>query len=241
MVDLWNHEHPLALVEIDGLKYCDACGLRFKSGEKKGYGCSQKCGCSWLLHEDCAEAPTKIRHALHPQHTLTQKRWDGVEAQCVICEKDFRVIIYRCTSAKCTFQMYIKCAQGSDIMYPAAEEQQISSFIHHPSHPGHELKLLRRKCSFKCDACGTTSRGSSYTCTNDVCQYWIHERCASLPHTMEREDHNHSLSLSFHVPPQYLKYDYSCEVCRLRLLSKHWIYHCTLCSYAVCHDRPSRV
>ncbi|XP_047959379.1 uncharacterized protein LOC125204707 isoform X1 [Salvia hispanica] len=117
------------------------------------------------------------------------------------------------------------------MMYPAEGDKRT---IHHPSHPEHQLLFLRRRCSFKCDACGTTgAKGSSYTCTNDACEYWIHERCASLPSTFKREDHHHSLSLSFHVPSQYLRYDYRCDVCRKRLVTKHWVYHCELCSYVV--------
>ncbi|XP_042021040.1 uncharacterized protein LOC121768574 [Salvia splendens] len=129
--------------------------------------------------------------------------------------------------------MHIRCAQGSDMMYGAEEQSSSSSIIHHPSHPEHQLLFLRRSCSFKCDACGTTgAKGSSYACTTPSCQYWIHLRCASLPHIIQRGDHHHSLSLSFHVPRQYLRYHYRCEVCRKELIPKDWIYHCELCSYA---------
>ncbi|XP_047962177.1 uncharacterized protein LOC125207010 [Salvia hispanica] len=235
MVDHWNHEHPLKLVDAPagpGGRFCYGCLTHIRRGEK-GYRCSQECGYDVILHEECAEAPRKIRHALHPQHTLTQQfNLDDMEGgHCSICQKHVLGIFYRCTSAECTLVMHIRCAQGSDMMYAAEGDKRT---IHHPSHPDHELKLWRRSCSFKCDACGTTgAKGSSYTCTDDACEYWIHERCASLPQNIQREDHNHSLSLSFHVPPQYLKYDYSCDVCRKRLLSKHWIYHCELCSYVV--------
>ncbi|XP_047962172.1 uncharacterized protein LOC125207005 [Salvia hispanica] len=107
------------------------------------------------------------------------------------------------------------------------------SIIHHPSHPGHELKLLRRSCSFKCDACCTTRKGSSYTCTNDACEYWIHEKCASLPQSFKREDHHHSLSLSFRVPFEYLNFNYRCDVCNTYLLPNYWMYHCQLCRFIV--------
>ncbi|XP_047964227.1 uncharacterized protein LOC125208618 [Salvia hispanica] len=232
MVDHWNHGHPLTLVEARGGEFCYGCLTYFRRVEK-GYGCSQKCGYGKILHEECAEAPRKIRHAMHPQHILTQHLKTGaVEGRCSICQSYVWGIFYTCTDAECSFVTHIRCAQGSDMMYPAedGEEQQI---ISHPSHPKHGLRFLKRSCSFKCDACGTTRRGSSYLCNRDDCQYWIHERCASLPQNIQREDHNHSLSLSFHVPPQYLRYNYRCEVCINKLNSKQWIYHCELCSYVV--------
>ncbi|XP_047963562.1 uncharacterized protein LOC125208057 [Salvia hispanica] len=232
MVDHWIHQHPLTLVEAQRGEYCYGCLTPCRRGDKC-YGCSHKCGYGKLLHEDCAEAPRKIRHAMHPQHTLTQQlnTW-AIDERCPICQLYAWGIVYRCTSTECAFQIHIRCAQGSDMMYAVAEGDKRT--IHHPSHPHHQLLFLRRSCSFKCDACGTIgAKGSSYTCTNDDCEYWIHERCASLPQNIQREDHNHSLSLSFHVPPQYLIYNYRCEVCSKRLISKYWIYHCALCSYAV--------
>ena len=232
----WNHEHPLAPVDIQrSIRVCDGCLKPFGRGEKC-YGCSQECGYDVLLHEECAEAPRKITHAMHPQHTLTQQ-YSPVEWQtrCSVCQGYVACISYGCTSVECMFVMHISCAGGSDMMYEAEDGE--GSIIHHASHPKHKLELLRRRCSFKCDACGTThaigSSCSSYTCTDDACEYWIHERCASLPHTIQREDHNHSLSLTFHVPLQYLVYNYRCDVCSKRLISKFWIYHCELCSYAV--------
>ncbi|XP_047962179.1 uncharacterized protein LOC125207012 [Salvia hispanica] len=237
MVDHWNHEHPLTLVEAPRGEYCSGCLTLFRRGETY-YRCSQECWYGVKLHEDCAEAPRKIRHAMHPQHTLAQQFNIDVVRQCSICQLSVCGIFYRCTSAECAYVMHIRCAQGSDMMYPAedGEEQQSSSGggRTHPSHPKHQLLFLRRSSSFKCDACGTThAKGSSYLCTRDDCQHWIHERCASLPQNIQREEHPHSLSLSFHVPPQYLRYGYRCEVCRKRLVTKHWVYHCELCSYVV--------
>ncbi|XP_047959754.1 uncharacterized protein LOC125205010 isoform X2 [Salvia hispanica] len=238
MFDHWYHEHPLTLVEARGRGTCYGCLRYFIRGEKC-YVCSQECGYGVQLHEDCAEAPRNIRHAMHPQHTLTQQfslyRVGG--GRCSICQRSALGVFYTCADAECSFVTHIRCAQGSDMMYPAedGEKQQSSSGgISHPSHPKHGLRFLKRSCSFKCDACGTAhAKGSSYLCNRDDCEYWIHERCASLPQNIQREDHHHSLSLSFHVAPQYLRYDYHCDVCIKGLHSKQWIYHCELCSYVV--------
>ncbi|XP_047962167.1 uncharacterized protein LOC125207000 [Salvia hispanica] len=135
----------------------------------------------------------------------------------------------------CSFQMHLRCAQGGGMVDATGDDddKKRRSIIRHPSHPDHELKLWRRSCSFKCDACSTRREGSSYTCTNDACEYWIHEKCASLPQSFKREDHHHFLSLSFHVPYEYLNFNYKCDVCNTYLLPNYWIYHCQICRFIV--------
>ncbi|XP_057786687.1 uncharacterized protein LOC131004099 [Salvia miltiorrhiza] len=236
IVEHWSHEHPLALVETRRGDKCYGCEKWFSSGEE-AYGCSEGCWYTKLLHQECAGVARKIRHELHPQHIFIQEH-ERCLWKCKICGEIIWSIGYRCKSIECKFQMHMRCAQYSGMMEATAdddddEQQSAGNIIRHPSHPKHELKLLRRFCSFKCDACGTTRRGSSYTCTADACEYWIHERCASLSPTMEREDHHHSLTLSFHIPLECIKYDYKCDVCKQYLLPKHWIYHCHLCRYIV--------
>ncbi|XP_047963673.1 uncharacterized protein LOC125208141 [Salvia hispanica] len=246
MFDHWMHEHPLTLVETQRGDQCYGCEQPFSSGEQ-AYGCSKRCWDSKLFrdsklfHEECVSMARKIQHPLHPQHILIQKRhqfwWERERhsLKCEWCERCIWGICYRCTSSGCKFQMHLRCAQGGDVVDATKDDddEQRRAVIHHPSHPKHELKLLRRWCSFKCNACGTTRKGSSYTCINEACQYWIHERCASLPLTIERKDHHHSLSLSFHVPLEYIKFDYKCDVCSKFLFPQYWVYHCQLCRYIV--------
>ncbi|XP_047962741.1 uncharacterized protein LOC125207441 isoform X2 [Salvia hispanica] len=247
MIAHWSHEHPLTLVDTRDLEYCYGCDMRLDSGEQ-AYGCSME-GCEYekLLHEECAAMPREIRHPLHhPQHVLIQCERDSW-SWCDICERAILSIGYKCTSSRCWFHMHLRCAHDSDLIdasTPNVDEQR-RAIIRHPSHPNHDLKLLRRRCPFKCDACGATRKGSSYTCTNDACQYWIHERCASLPQNLTREDHHHSLSLSFQVSREYIKFDFKCDVCSLSFLPNYWIYHCQLCRYIVhvkcAFDKPPRI
>ncbi|XP_047958519.1 uncharacterized protein LOC125204023 [Salvia hispanica] len=173
-----------------------------------------------------------IRHpSHHPQHILVQQH-NRYKSRC---ERIIWTIGYNCTCLICKFNMHLRCSQICGVINAEADDgvEQICDIIRHPSHPDHDMKLLRRRCSFKCDACGTTRKGSSYTCTADACQYWIHERCASLPQSLERQDHHHPLSLSFHVPLEYIRFDYRCDVCSRILLPKSWIYHCRICRYIV--------
>lgn len=234
MVDHWIHEHPLTLVETCRDDECYGCEQFFSSGEQ-AYGCIiEGCQDPIFLHEECAVMARKIQHPLHPQHILIQTRtpvWMFRQRFCKFCGGNvISSIHYKCASPGCDFRMHLRCAQGGGVM---DVDEQRRAMIRHPSHPNHELKLWRRRCSFHCDACGTTRRGSSYTCTEKACQYWIHEKCASLPLTIERELHHHALSLSFHVPPEYITFNYKCDICSKHLQPKNWMYHCQICRYIV--------
>ncbi|XP_047959225.1 uncharacterized protein LOC125204581 [Salvia hispanica] len=236
MLDHWSHEHPLTLVDTIGRDICYGCGRSFSTGEQ-AYGCSVTgCKYSRLIHEECAATMREIRHPLHTQHILSQRHHPEL-MMCVICENIIYSIGYKCTSSRCGYQVHLRCAQGKGVMDAAtnadADEQRHTIIHHHPSHPDHELKLLRRRFLFKCDACGTTRKDSSYICTKDACQYLIHQKCASLPQNLEREDHHHSLSLSFQVPPEYIIFNYKCDVCSEVLRLKYWIYHCQICRFIV--------
>ncbi|XP_047962173.1 uncharacterized protein LOC125207007 [Salvia hispanica] len=233
MLHHWSHEHPLTLVKTREKVYCYGCEELFSVGDQ-AYGCITKwCNYSNLLHEECAAIAREIRHpSHHPQHILIQHHeWEL--GRCRICQRLIWSIGYRCSV--CDFQMHLRCAQGGGMVDATGDDDDDKrhNIIHHPSHPDHELKLLRRRCPFKCDACGTTRKDSSYTCTNDACEYWIHEKCASLPQSFKREDHHHSLSLSFRVPFEYLDFNYKCDVCNKYLLPNYWIYHCQICRFIV--------
>ncbi|XP_042019923.1 uncharacterized protein LOC121767658 [Salvia splendens] len=234
MVKHGIHGHPLTLVESRRRAACSGCGRPISSGDQV-YMYEYRHN-NLFLHEECAELPRKMRHALHPQHTLTQE-WTKVYKSCSICAYTNILtngIMYRCRSAGCKFVLHYRCVVKDAAAYDYDEdEDDRRTKITHPSHLKHELKLLRRDCSFKCDACGTTSKESSYTCTADACQYWIHERCAFLPQTIDREDHHHKLSLSFRVPPEYIRFNYKCDVCSKYFMPDYWIYHCKLCRYVV--------
>ncbi|XP_047962742.1 uncharacterized protein LOC125207442 [Salvia hispanica] len=235
MVDHWSHEHPLTLVETRGGDHCYGCEVRFGSGEQ-AYGCSiDGCEYSNLLHQECAAVAREIRHPLHhPHHILIQRHEPDLRG-CNICERTIWSIGYKCTSSGCWFQMHLRCAHDSDLIDAATPDvdEQRRAIIRHPSHPKHDLKLLRGRCPSKCDACGATRKGSSYICTKDACQYLIHQKCASLPQHLKREDHHHSLSLSFQVPREYIRLQYKCDVCNISFLPNYWIYHCPLCRYIV--------
>ncbi|XP_042020576.1 uncharacterized protein LOC121768216 [Salvia splendens] len=251
--------HELELLQRRSTFECNACdtihtGIWFV--------CTTD-GCGYRIHQICASLPQIMKRGdhLHPLSlsfaqqeipdpyidisvyyiqsckicSRSLHKYKGWIYYCRICI-DFKVHITcafneRQGLVQCGFKMHLRCAQGGGVI--EAEDQRRST-IHHLSHPGHELKLLRRRCSFKCDACCTTRKEpSSYICTNHDCQYWIHESCASLPPSFKREDHHHSLSLSFEIPFEYFNFNFKCDVCNTSLLPNYWIYHCLICRFIV--------
>ncbi|XP_047959404.1 uncharacterized protein LOC125204735 [Salvia hispanica] len=247
-IDIIQHhpshpDHELKLSQRRSTFECNACGTIHRGS---WYVCTTD-GCGYRIHQRCAFLPQTIEREDHPHSLfLSYKIRFELLGFCSTCGRliEHKGWIYHCriciyfyvhitcafNEPLCGFKMHLRCAQGVGVI---DDDDQRRSVIHHPSHPGHELKLLRRRCSFKCDACCTTRKGSSYTCANDDCQYWIHEKCASLPQSFKREDHHHSLSLSFDVPYEYLNFNYKCDVCNTFLLPNYWIYHCQICRFIV--------
>lgn len=170
--------------------------------------------------------PRRISHPMHPQHELKQKYIEHF-LPCAICTRPMHGDGYKCEGTGCEIRMHLSCALDSNAM---DNDKRAPAVIQHPSHPHHDLRLWRRWSS-KCDACAAPPQGRSYICT--VCEYRVHERCASLPATIKREDHQHIFSLSFYVPLEYVKFDFKCDVCFKDLLARFWIYHCSVCRYVV--------
>ncbi|XP_057767450.1 uncharacterized protein LOC130987792 [Salvia miltiorrhiza] len=232
------HEHPLTLIpnpaaetDYSWANLCYGCRRYFLAGEAV-YGCSQKCGFLGLLHKECMEMPREIRHPLHPSHSLTLQHslYDDIINRCAVCEGYYVVeLCYKCIGG-CEFLIHLRCAGGFD---EAVVDDNPT--IKHPSHPQHLLKFSKktRWCSFPCDACGATHKGNSYICT--ICDYWIHESCALLPESAHFPHHrpDHSLSLAFHTPYEYILYYFVCAICSGPLRMRCWIYHCQICSYVV--------
>ncbi|XP_057770232.1 uncharacterized protein LOC130990051 [Salvia miltiorrhiza] len=228
------HQHPLSLIpnlaaETDTnfwSAWCYGCWRHFLPGEA-AYGCSQKCGMNWLLHKECMEMPREIRHPLHPSHSLTlQASSYGVTGSCAVCEFVAYGLLYKC-SGGCEWWIHLGCT--GDFEAAAVDD----STMKHPSHPQHQLIKNTRSCSFPCDACGATHKGNAYICT--ICNYWIHESCALLPVSAHFPHHrpDHSLSLAFNLPNEYIKYEFVCAICSETLPMRRWVYHCQLCRYVV--------
>ncbi|XP_047976775.1 uncharacterized protein LOC125218984 isoform X1 [Salvia hispanica] len=225
------HEHPLSLIpdpakQGDYDPYCSGCWRFILPGDAT-YGCSLRCGFERLLHKECMEMLQEIMHPIHPSHLLTLYESYTIfgSKECAVCEEKVYGLGYRCSQGGCDgLRIHLGCAGFLTDKQP---------LMYHPSHPQHQLRFSKktRWCPFPCDACGATEKGDSYTCT--LCDYSIHESCALLPESKDFPHHHHSLSLTYSLPSEYIKYEFDCGICSMTLPLRRWLYHCHLCRYIV--------
>ncbi|XP_024010885.1 uncharacterized protein LOC18015500 isoform X2 [Eutrema salsugineum] len=125
--------------------------------------------------------------------------------------------------------------------------------VRHPSH-NHPLRIFKAqdedeiicsgceldmtgqsfKCtnhSYTCDACGEYGSGFTYNCSE--CQYDVHVGCAFIPETVEREDHEHPLTLLYNTPCKGREDGamFICDVCEEDMSENLWVYYCKECDY----------
>ncbi|KAL2939309.1 Histone-lysine N-methyltransferase 2D [Bienertia sinuspersici] len=105
----------------DGLRYyCDACDI--------------------MLHQVCAEHPTRLTSHLHPQHELELKVRPHLKhcEQCGTKGNHKNNRMYVCKD--CDFYMHPECSQ-------------LPLYLLHPLHPPHPLQLKGSCTEFRCSAC----------------------------------------------------------------------------------------
>ncbi|KAL1834809.1 hypothetical protein ACET3Z_004460 [Daucus carota] len=108
----------------------------------------------------------------------------------------------------------------------------ISRKIKHQSHTQHQLALIQRPSSFKCDACNMedSTKDMSYNCVD--CPFWMHKSCADAPTSFLFHFHEkHPLMLSFSLPRVYHKFEQHCRLCNGKLGELNWLYYCSKCRY----------
>ncbi|KAH7857526.1 hypothetical protein Vadar_013638 [Vaccinium darrowii] len=197
------------------------------------YGCNQtisgpcyfcrKCN-HFFLHKVCAELPKKMENPKHPQHPLdllsrppcSQSSSDQLPCECGVCGQPCKSFTYSCSL--CEFNVDVMCAL-------------MEHKIEHKFHD-HLLTPLLRPTLFLCDACGARHEGTSYKCR--TCKFWVNQKCASLPSTMDRSEyhvHKHPLSLTYSFPYERFRFTAYCKVCFKEIERGNWAYVCVDCKY----------
>ena len=116
----------------------------------------------------------------------------------------------------------------------------ISRKIKHQSHTQHQLALIQRPSSFKCDACNMedSTKDMSYNCVD--CPFWMHKSCADAPTSFLFHFHKkHPRMLSFFLPLVYQKFSQYCRLCNGELGVLNWLYYCSKCRY-IAHFQCAR-
>ncbi|KAG8376948.1 hypothetical protein BUALT_Bualt09G0117100 [Buddleja alternifolia] len=94
--------------------------------------------------------------------------------------------------------------------------------IYHFTHPGHPLKPFDLQ-KFSCNGCKTIGTGKRYRC--DLCNFDLHEYCATCPHTLSTFMHTkHALTLTRQM-------DRVCDVCADPV--EGLFYRCKKCEFNV--------
>ncbi|KAJ9565518.1 hypothetical protein OSB04_001484 [Centaurea solstitialis] len=178
-------------------------------------------------------APRSMTHPAHPDHPLSlfpSPTYSSGSFVCSSCDQIGSGLCFCCSI--CEFDLHIRCAYHDPKLKsgptPPLKQIQLKS---HPNHPVHHIPRSpypSGQCS--CDVCGTNCDpdGPLYRC--DVCDYDVHLECTDLAETVQREDHEHTVSL-LHVNPFE---EFRCDVCRGGIAQKHCMYYCSSgCDYGM--------
>ncbi|KAK2977426.1 hypothetical protein RJ640_022289 [Escallonia rubra] len=165
----------------------------------------------------------------HPLHLL--KLQEGDSKVCSGCEEDIVGSAYSCTESQCSHFLHKSCFE-------------LSRKIQHESHPEHPLVLLssppyKEEGEFTCNACYRIGKAFAYHCS--TCKYDLHVNCAPLPKTVQREDHEHPLTLLYSSPLKKTEkgdedLSFSCDVCHTSINEICWLYYCEKCDYGTHSD-----
>ncbi|KAI3743757.1 hypothetical protein L1987_56823 [Smallanthus sonchifolius] len=164
-----------------------------------------------------------IIHFSHPHNltTVDLKAEKGNDVTCSGCKGTLIGKGYSCYEPNCNFHLHESCFH-------------LKREIQHKSHPEHPLNLLpfapynNKNSEFTCNACFGTGKGFTYHCS--VCKFDLHISCASLPETVKRPDHEHTLKLFYLCPVQGEECTVTCNVCHGAIQKDRWAYFCESCN-----------
>ncbi|KAK9064371.1 hypothetical protein SSX86_015753 [Deinandra increscens subsp. villosa] len=234
----FSHPHTLSfhksLDQDAQLITCNGC--TFPCTGTPVYSCDP---CKFFLHDQCFNATRSLNHSSHPQHPLSlfpSPTYTSGSFVCNSCNKTGSGLCFCCPA--CGFDLHIHCAY-SDLNPKPAWIGWIGgiSLKSHPSHP--LIKYHQVSRTHSCDVCGTACVPGTEVYRCDICDYDAHVGCTSLPETVRREDHEHTLSLLYENPQYHehplfslLYSSFECDVCRGVIKQKNCMYKCTSgCNY----------
>ncbi|CAL9228986.1 unnamed protein product [Arabidopsis halleri] len=178
--------------------------------------------CHGQNHKEHNNAPVKIKHPLHPKHSLLLVLLEtyGRKRQCYCCDEDLKALFYYCPA--CDFTLNVACVEKPPVLS-----------IDHPKWHEHTLALFSRTTSLTCDVCALAySTSPLYICP--PCGFVVHQKCFSLPRVIRISRHPHRISFTL----SFRQGDWSCGVCRRKIENDFGGYSCMRvgCFYAA-HSR----
>ncbi|XP_030971056.1 uncharacterized protein LOC115991469 isoform X2 [Quercus lobata] len=183
----------------------------------------------WLRyrhHKSCAELPLGLHHPLHPIHPLIlfdekthypeeEEEEHKQKTKCQLCNESRRQYTYRCY--RCDFNVHATCTPLSPT---------IESEVHH-----HPLTPFWKWITFTCNLCAKEVKGIPNNC--DLCGFWVHNTCASLPRTLKVKRHEHLLHLTHSYLEVGLHQSDSrfCLICAQKVNTNYGFYFCSRCDF----------
>ncbi|CAF1820106.1 uncharacterized protein LOC111205053 [Brassica napus] len=220
------HEHRLHLL-AKRVSFPCACG---KDVPGAPYLCHQ---CNFMIHRDCLVLP-RVIHLTRHKHRISRSYFIGPgKFSCGVCrlELNWRYGGYRCSICP-DYVIHLRCAtrddvwDGIDLDGTLEEEEETEEpfqvlddkLIKHFSHE-HDLELNESGVvcheTIHCSACALPVYFDAfYICS--VCDFVLHETCATLPRKLRHELHKHTLTLRPNTTPdEEHGYNlFNCTVCQ---------------------------
>jgi hypothetical protein len=151
----------------------------------------------WILSVLLRYIEMEIQHFCHDEHPLVFNEDERSRRRCWGCYETVLGPSYSCIQCK-DFYHHKSCAE-------------LPHELHHPLHPKHPLILFEEWKYFynkeysKCEVCKKYIGQYSYGCSD--CNFNLHNRCASLPLTMETGVHDHPLTCLWKLVK------FTCDLC----------------------------
>ncbi|KAH7515302.1 hypothetical protein FEM48_Zijuj10G0012300 [Ziziphus jujuba var. spinosa] len=225
--------HPL---DFGFKSACRACGLKIGYNELV-----LKCSglnCMYYLHVHCFRLPKKMKHPLHPQHTLTLL--EGPQLPKVDPKVDDAINLapgrhisstrFHCNACQHSFtnKFVLHCKQCPEFNLDIGCAYINPNF----KFDGHDHLLAYidsyRGLRDRCAVCNALFgfRGKVYRCVD--CNFNVHKACLSLPLSVDYEDHVHPFTLITSLNEDE-DGKYYCDVCEERREPNHGLYCCVEC------------
>ncbi|CAH8384913.1 unnamed protein product [Eruca vesicaria subsp. sativa] len=164
-----------------------------------------------------ASRKPSVRHPNHSHPLRGHKALAEEEIICSGCDLDLIGAAFKCTKSECDYFLHKSCFD-------------LPLETRHKAHPDHPLTLLYsspyESSIYECSACAEYGTGFVYNCS--ICQFDLHVGCISMPESVEREGHEHPLTLMYcsPAPDGFLLI---CDVCRENVPDHLWCYYCKEC------------
>ncbi|CAH8272743.1 unnamed protein product [Arabidopsis lyrata] len=201
----FSHKEHYLRLHVNGhlceeTKRCNACTHPICL--QSFYGCVD---CDFILHQSCADVPTKIWHMLDNEQLTLVTSEDNI-FECYACHRMSNGFRYQHKD------------KVLDVLCGTIPEQ-----LYHPSHPHHPLYYIPQDGSRECNGCNELA-SPVLTCIESGCEFVLDFKCATLPLVVKHNiDDDHPFSLCYGKKACGKHW---CDICENECNIERWYYTC---------------